>query len=139
LRPFAVNSSTTSVSGSYGTALRTEAIFDVIPCVARSGHFANSERCTRFFVSPRTASGLSAVSMSSTDDPSRPIVRSRTDCSPNCKYLRPFSENDLPMMSGFTLKPSPISCSDGRCECIRRAISKIAPAAFTRCATTTAF
>jgi hypothetical protein len=53
--------------------------------------------------------------------------------------FRPFGENDFAMMSGFTLKPSPISCSDGRCECIRRAISKIAPAAFTRCATTTAF
>jgi hypothetical protein len=68
----------------------------------------------------------------------RPCSRSFRDASPNDMNLRPFGENDAPVSAGLMLNPSPSSSSVGRCACISFVMSKIDPAVFTLCATTTA-
>jgi hypothetical protein len=126
-----VDSSTTSVSGRYGTEFRTEIILLCVPCVARSGHFATSDKCTRLRVSDRPDSGDCAVSTEIVECPPRPASRRTFDGSPNDRCFRPLSENDRPVIGGLIEKPSPSSSSVGRCECIRSVMLKIAPAAFT--------
>jgi hypothetical protein len=87
LLPFAVDSSTISVPGSFGTAASSDA------ALPGSGQCATSEQCSSCSVFPRPAETSLAVSIRSVEfRPSSPRDRLILDGSPQCIILRPDSE-----------------------------------------------